>query len=189
MTNSKRQGMRRCDPRRAYGARSGQSFLPPTWVDVIHKFTSQSQGRSLFSQSSLCSKLSLVLGSWLWLLSEWHRPGTSLLQAPPLESVHRDGTSKIHTRAMAPLLPSPTGLQGKITTVHFSRLKFQFHTSTDMSILLFLPEAAAPATSAPHTVPLHRPRWGDGTQAMFPQTHAHPIPDTPHLHCDSQLAT
>lgn len=143
--------MRRCDPRRAYGARSGQSFLPPTWVDVIHKFTSQSQGRSIFSQSSLCSKLSLVLGSWLWLLSEWHRPGTSLLQAPPLESVHRDGTSKIHTRAMAPLLPSPTGLRGKITTAHFSRLKFQFHTPPRTCPSFYFSQKQPPQPPAHHT--------------------------------------
>lgn len=43
--------------------------LPFTWVDATQKFTSQSQGRSIFPQSSFCSKLSLVLGKRLWLLS------------------------------------------------------------------------------------------------------------------------
>lgn len=63
------QATRHCDQGRTYGAWSFQSFWPPTWVDTTQKFTSQSQGRSIFSQSSFCSKLSLVLSNRLWFLS------------------------------------------------------------------------------------------------------------------------
>lgn len=62
LRNSKRQGVRHCDQCRTNEAQSFQSFLAPTRVGTIQKLASQSQARAIFSQSSFCSKLSLVLG-------------------------------------------------------------------------------------------------------------------------------
>lgn len=115
-------------------------------------------------------------------------PGTGLLQAPPLELPleKEPPKSTLGQYLLSPKVPlgsrenqsCPFPQSGGV----ISYLQRHLHPSTSGSSL-----PSHQRTS--QIVPLHRPCQGDGTQATSPQTHAHPIPDTPHLHSDSQKAT
>ena len=112
LTNSKSQSTRHCDQCTIYEARSFQSFLPLTWVETTQKFTSQSQGRSIFPQSSFRSKLSLVLGNGLWsLTAQMAQTRASLPGSPSGIYPQRRNLQNPHWE-MPPLSPNAKGLQG-----------------------------------------------------------------------------
>lgn len=121
-------------------------------------------------------------------LPKWHEPGTSLLWAPPLDlpTEKEPLKSMLGQCLLSPKVP--LGFRGNqdcpfpLSEGVISYLYGHFHPSLS-------PGSSLPSHQSTSDSPPAQTLMGRWYPSHVPQTHAHPIPDTPHLHSDSQPVT